>query len=358
MTVSRLEAFDLVAHSEQLEVRLEAASSELSKRPGLADEKAWLEVACRRVVSARLGLGDLLTRALRLPELEPLRADHARILQGAAVDALERLHAGITFAGGNRAPLLEALYWKLKIPALRRCERAEFEAFWRDFEKRLASSYARRMLAEPAYLVVAPAMDQLQRAVTTWLGIFTSAPLGELEAQTLREELDAAAKRLEVPCRQARLLAQAALVPLTDLLESSALAQKPKRRGPRTASTEVDEDNHPLLDQPLPDPAEPSPAEHAELAAAQALAESQASVARVPAPEPVAPAVLAQVVYAAPQVPEPRESSRSTPPSTPEAPPSEKLPEVASKPEIARPPVIVERTEAPQKAQRPRKKTT
>jgi hypothetical protein len=201
-------------------------------------------------------------------------------------------------------------------------------------------------------------MDQLQRAVTTWLGIFTSAPLGELEAQTLREELDAAAKRLEVPCRQARLLAQAALVPLKDLLESSALAQKPKRRGPRT-STEVDEDNHPLLDQPLPDPAEPSPAEHAELAAAQALAESQASVARVSvAAEPVAPPALAQVASAAPQVPEARESSRSTPQSTPEAPPSEKLPEVASKPEIARPPAIVERAEAPQKAQRPRKKTS
>ena len=364
MTVSRLEAFDLVAHSEQLEIRLEAASSELSKRPGLVEEKAWLEVACRRVVSARLGIADLLTRALRLPELEPLRADHARILQGAAVDALERLHAGITFAGGNRAPLLEALYWKLKIPALRRCERAEFEAFWRDFEKRLASSYARRMLAEPAYQVVAPAMEQLQRAVTTWLGIFTSAPLGELEAQTLREELDAAAKRLEVPCRQARLLAQAALVPLKDLLESSALLQKPKRRGPRTASTEPDEDTHPLLDAPLPDPAEPSPAEHAELAAAQALAESQAAVAITPAavvsaaPEVLVPVPVSEVTLA-PEVPEPQQSSPSTPQTAPEPPPSEKAPANVSKPANVRAPAAVsERAEAPQKPQRPRKKTS
>jgi hypothetical protein len=267
MTSSLLEAFDLVAHSEQLALRLEAAVSELGKRPGLAEEKAWLSLAHARVVAAREGVGDLVLRALRLPELEPVRPDHARVLQGAAVDALERLHAGITFAGGARAPLLEALYYKLKTPALRRCDRKDFEAFWRDFEKkRLQSTYARRIFAEPSYAVVAPALEQLHRAVATFLGVFDSDAVDEATAQALRAELTAAASRLELPCRQGRLLAQAALVPLKELLESSSVASRPKRRTPRVAG-ELDEDTHAVLEQEPPDPHQPSEEERAELAA-------------------------------------------------------------------------------------------
>ena len=114
MNPSLLDAFDLVAHSEQLLLRLEAAAVGLSKKQGLADEKAWLDQAVKRVKSARDGIGDLLTRVLRLPEMDPVREDHARRLQNEAVDMVEKLHAGITFAGGSRAPLLEALYGKLK----------------------------------------------------------------------------------------------------------------------------------------------------------------------------------------------------------------------------------------------------
>ncbi|MFZ5441538.1 MAG: hypothetical protein ACOZQL_16140 [Myxococcota bacterium] len=275
MITSPLDAFDLVAHSEQLLLRLEAACAELSKKQGLKEEKAWLETARQRVATAREGVGDLLTRVLRLPELEGIKEDQARILQGAAVDAVERVHAGIAFAGGARAPLLEALYGKLKVPVLRRCDREDFEKFCTDFEKRLNTGYAKRMFADPSYAVVLPALDQLRQAFATWRGVFTTDPLGEAEAQALRDELDAAARRLELPCRQSRLLAQAALVPLKELLEESGIATKPKRRGPRVSITESDDDDHPLLEEDPADPSAPSPAELAELtAAAQAEAEA------------------------------------------------------------------------------------
>ena len=56
----------------------------------------------------------------------------------------------------------------------------------------------------------------------------------------------------------------AALAPLRDLLDESGLTQKPKKRGPRTAVAEVDEDEHPLLENDPVDPHEPNEAELAE----------------------------------------------------------------------------------------------
>ncbi len=286
MISSLLDAFDLVAFSEQLLLRLDAACAELSKKQGLKEEKAWLELARQRVATARDGVGDLLIRVLRLPELEPVKEDQARMLQGAAVDTVERLHAGISFAAGSRAPLLEALYGRLKIPVLRRCDREDFDKFCTDFEKRLNTGYARRMFADPSFELVAPALEQLHKAFNTWRGVFTSAPLTEVEMQGLRDELDSVARRLELPCRQSRLLAQAALVPLKELLDDSGLASKLKKRGPRVSVTEADEDEHPLLEEDPVDPAAPNEAELAELTTSPEVAPEPEALAE-PEPEPV-----------------------------------------------------------------------
>lgn len=262
MTPELLDAFDTVSHSEALLGRLEAAAAELSKKQGLRDEKLWLESAIARVKAARQGVGDLLTRALRLPELETMREDHARTLQGAVVDEVEKLHAGITFAAGSRAPLLEALYGRLKLPVLRRCDREDFDKFCVDFDKRLNTGYAKRMFAEPAYALVLPTLENLHKAVATWRGVFQATSIEEAEAQGLRDELDAAARRLELPCRQARALAEAALAPLRELLEQAALAAKPKKRVQK--STVLGDDADLLEEAPL-DPNLPSLEERAEL---------------------------------------------------------------------------------------------
>lgn len=268
MTMSSLlESFDTVSHSEQLVLRLETATAELSKKQGLKDEKAWLETAMQRVVNAREGTGDLLNRVLRLPELEPVREEHARVLQGAVVDAVERLHAGITFAGGSRAPLIEALYGKLKLPVLRRCDRADFEKFCTDFEKRLNTGYAKRMFADPSFQLVVPVLSQLHQAISTWRSVFSDQPLSDADAQALRDELDAVSRRLELPCRQARLLAEAALAPLKDVFESSGLAQKPKRRA-KSMLVETGDEESSLEDEAV-DPSVPSAEELAELGAVE-----------------------------------------------------------------------------------------
>ena len=285
---SLLDAFDTVSHSEQLLKRLESATAELSKKQGLKDEKAWLEQATQRVAIARTAVGDLLNRVLRLPELEPVREGHARTLQWAAVDAVERLQAGITFAAGARAPLIEALYGKLKLPVLRRCDREDFEKFTFDFEKRLNTTYAKRMFADESFQLVVPALAQLQVAFTTWRSIFSTEPL--TDAQALRDELDAVARRLELPCRQARLLAEAALTPLKELFENSGLGHKPKKR----VKSELDDDSSMLDEEPV-DPNAPNEAELAELGAPPEITPRKAAPVE---PEPVE-------VEAAPAEPEP-----------------------------------------------------
>lgn len=320
ISMSLLDAFDAVSWSDQLHRRLEAAGAELSKKQGLRDEKAWLETARQRVAHAREGIGDLLTRVLRLPELEPVREDQARVLQHAAVEAVEKLHAGITFAAGSRAPLLEALYGKLKLPVLRRCDREDFERFTLDFEKRLSTSYARRMFADPSYAIVLPTLEAMRAAFATWRGVFSDVPLAEHEAQALRDELDAAARKVDLPCRQARLLAEAALAPLKDLLDHSSLDQRPRRR--TKALSELDQDD--MLDRPVVDPAAPSETEAEELAVQQAAELAAKAEHHAPPSEPVEDSPAQTSEPGATQASEPEEDSAgATPEPSPEASPRE-----------------------------------
>jgi hypothetical protein len=260
MTTPLLDAFELLTQAELFPPRLDAAAAELAKLPGLAAEKSWLAAACERAAPARRGTEDLLVRVLRLPELESVRPERLRILQGLVVDALEHLHAAIVFVGSARSPLLEALYFKLKIPQLRRCDREELERFYGDFEKRLGSAYVRRMLKDETYAPAAVAVAGFHAAFATWRGGFLTDALRETEAEALRDELLAAAQGLDVPLRQARLLAQAALAPRKEL-EAALLLQKNKKRSSRAE----EEDTHPLLEKDPPDPAAPTFDERAEL---------------------------------------------------------------------------------------------
>lgn len=274
MSLTLLEAYEAIAHSHELARRLDAAAGELAKRPGLAEEKTWLEAARGRLARAREGIGDILDRAVRLEELEPMRAERARMLQGRVVDALERFHAAIVFAGSPRSPLLEVLFTNVKLPLLRKLDRDELERAWADFEKRLGSSYAKRMLADETYAGVVEPLNHVRRALATWRNAFDVTPLPEAEARALSDELLAKGERLDLPSRQARLLAQAALLSTREILDEHGLAPKPKRRGA------PDPDTHPVLEQDPPDPHDPTPEERAELEATNADVAAPSETAR------------------------------------------------------------------------------
>jgi hypothetical protein len=263
MPSTLVEAFELLIHAEQLAPRLEAAAAALAQLPGLEEEKAWLAAARARLGAVRVEAhGDLLNRALRLPELEGQKGERGKLLQAAIADEVERLQAGIAYVAGARSPLLDVLFLNLKIPALRKCGRAELERFCAEIERRLASSYARRMFRGEPYAAVMPTVQALGAAIATWRGVFIEPPLDNQAAAPLRDELAAAARAVELAVRQARLLAQAALLPAADLLDAAGVVTaKAKRRG-----KDVDEDTHPILEQDPPDPLLPTAEERAEIA--------------------------------------------------------------------------------------------
>ncbi len=238
MTTGLLDAFDSISWSETLLARLHSASADLSRKQGLSVEKEWLSQAVERVTSARDGIGDLLGRAMRLPELEGLREDHARALQQNAVDSIERLQAGITFHVGTRAPILEALFGKLKYAMIRRADKEDFERFASDFEKRLNSSYCKRMFADQQFHFAAAVIDEVRTSFTAWRAAFSGERLPAAEESALRDELESQARRLDLPMRQARSLAEAALAPIRNAFDESGLANRPKRRLAKPSVTE------------------------------------------------------------------------------------------------------------------------
>lgn len=230
-----LESYDAVAFTSALDERLTAATARLAKVRGLGDEKAWLELAAARLAQTRAPLLELLQKAARLPELEPVRAAQRLELQGLAIDAVERLQAGITFHTGSRMPLLDSLFGKLKFAALRRADAGEFEKFCADFDKRLNTQYAKRLLVTPAFEFAVPVLEQLRASFAACRASTSPEPLPQAEALALGDALREAATQLELPLRQVRLLAEAALAPVAGAYDASGLGGKPKKRAVKAA---------------------------------------------------------------------------------------------------------------------------
>jgi hypothetical protein len=263
MPSTLVETFELLVEAEQLAPRLEAAATAMAQLPELEAERAWLEAARERLATASVtSYGDLLDRALCLPELESVKGERGKLLQAAIADQVDRLQAAITLAGGARSPLLELVFLNLKVPALRKCGRGEVEKFCAEIQRRLASSYAKRVVKGERWHEVTAAMEALGIAIDKWRAVFVEAPLDEQAAAPIHAQLESARRTVELPVRQARLLAQAALLPAAELLDGAGvLTTTAKRRK---------QDSHPMLEQEPPDPLLPTPEERAELAALQA----------------------------------------------------------------------------------------
>lgn len=240
MSSNVFEAYDRVAHALSLAQRLAETRLALAERGASPAELSWVEAA-REALARASGeeAPALLTRSLRLAELEPLRVDLGRKIQSGVVQAVEALREPIVSSGGERSPLLEAIYWKLKPAAMQRSAPEDFEKFCVDVEKRLASSYVTRWLEDEAYAAVRPAVIALRAAIADWRVVFAGEPPTGARAEALREELVRTSARLEVPLRQSRLLAEAALLVAPDLIDASGIFDKPKRRAARLAAGEA-----------------------------------------------------------------------------------------------------------------------
>ncbi len=129
----------------------------------------------------------------------------------------------------------------------------------------MKTSYVTRTFAEPAFAFALPVLDQLASAFAQWQAVYSGENMPEPQAAEVLKELLAAAKRLELACRQAKLLAEAALAPCGGLFEELGLSAKPKRRSarqkeqPREAAEEGPAS--PQADSPPAPPPESEPAQ-------------------------------------------------------------------------------------------------
>jgi hypothetical protein len=233
MSLSTQEAYDLIRFAEAFEARLVTASDTLADREGLDSEKEWMATALKLVRTALTPAPALLGRAKDLPELEEAREEFSFQQQNLWVDALEKLHAGITFCASSRAPVIEALFPHLKFPQLRRASQETVDEFAAAYERRLKSSYVHRIFSQDDFSFVRPVVDQVASAYTAWQTSLAPSNLPDAQIAPLRAEMISVASRLDVALRQARLLAEAALVPMPGAFDSSGLAAKPKRRAGR-----------------------------------------------------------------------------------------------------------------------------
>jgi hypothetical protein len=279
-SLSVVEAFDLVALAAQLADRLETAKAQLAQKNGHRREKEWLDSAAELLATGKAERAELMQRAFRLDELAFLREEEAEARLGQWVDALEKLVAGITFHAGSRSPMFEALFPKQKIPSLRRAPKEQVEKYHKDFEKRLNGSYAKRMLGTDEFAFAGPVLEQVAGAYARWQEAFSPAPLAPEETESLTNELTHAAQKLELPIRQAKLVAEAALAPVHGAFEASGLNLKLKKRAAKPAHVP----EAPKVEEaPAPEP-EPAPVE----AAAPAKPKKKKRAAESPAVTPTA----------------------------------------------------------------------
>lgn len=268
-SLSAVEAFEVLRFAQQYLPKLEEAQALLEKRNAGEFESGWIAQGIALVSSELRNAPAVIERARPLPELAELVARLADEDQGRWVDALEKLVAGITFTAGSRSPLIEALFPHQKWPQLRRAGREDVTRFQAEFERRSKTGYATRLLAADELAVVRPVFDQVAQAFARWQACFSPAPLSPEEAEQLRQELGGTAERVDRVTRQARLLAEAALLIAEGSFESLGLHQKPKRRSVKAEAAPEPSIAEPPPEEPMPS-ADEAVAEEAE-AASEAL---------------------------------------------------------------------------------------
>ncbi|CAM4147295.1 hypothetical protein G4177_28280 [Corallococcus sp. ZKHCc1 1396] len=293
---STLESYELIRFAEAFEARLATAEEMVVGRPGLEAEKQWLASALERLREAREPAPRLLEQVKDLPELDEAREEFSFDQQGRWVDALEKLHAGITFTASSRAPVIEALFPHLKFPQLRRAPVELVNEYASSYERRFKSSYVTRIFSRDDFAMVRPVVELVASTFAAWNASLSPTPLPPEEEAALRESLVALGRRLDVALRQGRLLAEAALVPVPGVFEAAGLTLKPRKRAGRSLALSAEDGFDPYGDEvdsaqddSIDSPEDAAPGEDDAAADDMGAAEAQGDLTPEEAEAPSAP---------------------------------------------------------------------
>jgi hypothetical protein len=229
-----LQAYELTLFATQFLERIERALVLLENAES-TEERSWLTAGRLRVSRALTTTQAKLKSAQSLPELVGLREEAAAFHLGRWVDSLEHLLSELTRELAENAPLIEVLFPHQKFTAVRRGGKSS-EQFSKDFETRVTSSYVTRIAADEEYKFLPPLLAAVRDEHEKWREAVNPPEIEVEDAEMLKAEGLEAARELELTLKQARLLADAALIEIPGAFEELGFNAQPKRRAPRTES--------------------------------------------------------------------------------------------------------------------------
>jgi hypothetical protein len=207
---------------------LENIASRLQGTPLGGEERDWLLAAARRLSATLPPLESALEGGIALPELKALRAERQARLEHDWLDALVELFGELQTRLGGNSPLIEALFPHQRFERLERPGAAQ-RAYRAEFSTRRTSGYITRMELDPEYPFLRPLLESVDRAHQA-LGSFDAPALDDVEIERIRTTILDAAQALLRAQRQARSLAEAALIEAPELFSELAFEQRARRR--------------------------------------------------------------------------------------------------------------------------------
>ncbi|HET9933981.1 MAG TPA: hypothetical protein VFQ35_24930 [Polyangiaceae bacterium] len=232
--LERLEA------SERLVNRLESVAARLTDSPLGGEERGWLAAAARRLSASIPAVRAAIETSLDLPELKALRAERLTGLEQAWVGSVRELFGELEKRLGANSPLIEALFPHLRFDRIERPGAAQ-RAFRAEVSTRRTSTYIQRMSADPEYPFLAGLLEPVERAERALAAFESSAPPGEEELLRLRAEVVEAGQGLSRAQRQARALAEAALIDAPELFTELGFDAPARRRSARPEASVNDD---------------------------------------------------------------------------------------------------------------------
>jgi hypothetical protein len=238
-TQSIAEARDLVSLAARSIEALRTAGQRLPASAALADERAWLAAATRRVEQQVLELQAAIAAAGALPEFEPERRARGQALFEAWIDSVEALLVGISSQISANSPLIEVLFPHQKFDRLRRGG-PWARAYLAELERRRRMAYVVRLAGEPEYAFLATLLARFDDAKTALEQHEQPPVLSPDELSASRNAVFVAADAVWASLHQARLLADAALLGHPGWFDELGLDVRPKKRGTRSAPSGAD----------------------------------------------------------------------------------------------------------------------
>jgi hypothetical protein len=230
MTVNVQGVLDRMALAERMAAKLVEPDLLPMSFPADAEERGWLVVAAQRLAAALAALRARVEQGLILPELRSLRVEREQRLEQEWVAAVRHLFEALVREVGPTSPLVESLFPHQRFEKLDRGG-AALRTFRAEFEVRRASSYVRRLEADPEHPRLAALLEGVERARAALVALTTASDAGTAEA--LRANILEAGRVLERALQQARALCEAALIDHPERLLELRLNERAKKRSAR-----------------------------------------------------------------------------------------------------------------------------